>query len=214
MSLTNNHNPQPPPMSPEFAKILAAAAELFMKYGTRSVSMADISKHLGISKKTLYTHITNKDDLILAFVDAHLNREQSMVVEIIAGSKNALDELINITRNAQRSIQNINPCLLLDFFKYHREGWQKIQQFRKEFIYTQVRRNLERGISEGVYRADLNAAIISKIYVHSLPIFADPAQFQLEDHSLIELHIEYIKYHIHGILSTEGLKLLADYSFA
>jgi AcrR family transcriptional regulator len=214
MSLTNNHNPQPPPMSPEFAKILAAAAELFMKYGTRSVSMADISKHLGMSKKTLYTHITNKDDLILAFVDGYLQKEQTEVAEIIKNAKNALDELIQIMRNVQRTMQNMNPCLLLDFLKYHREGWKMIQEFRQDFVYHHVYHNLQRGVAEGIYRAELNTAIISKIYVQALPIFADPAEFQLHNYSLVELHTEYIKYHIHGILSTEGLKLLADYSFA
>jgi AcrR family transcriptional regulator len=46
-------------------KILNGAEELFMRYGVRSISMDDIARHLSVSKKTLYQHFADKDDLVL-----------------------------------------------------------------------------------------------------------------------------------------------------
>ena len=37
-------------------KILSNAAELFLNYGFKSITMDDISNHIGISKKTIYQH--------------------------------------------------------------------------------------------------------------------------------------------------------------
>ena len=41
--------------------IILKATELFMKLGFKSVTMDDIAKEMGISKKTIYTHFNNKE---------------------------------------------------------------------------------------------------------------------------------------------------------
>ena len=45
-------------------QLLFAATELFMRLGVKSLTMDDISKHLGISKKTLYQYVSDKKDLV------------------------------------------------------------------------------------------------------------------------------------------------------
>ncbi len=44
--------------------ILRESVTLFKKYGIRSVSMDDIAREMGISKKTLYCHVNGKTDLV------------------------------------------------------------------------------------------------------------------------------------------------------
>lgn len=44
--------------------LVSTAFDLFLKYGIKSVSMDDISRKLGISKKTIYSVINTKDELI------------------------------------------------------------------------------------------------------------------------------------------------------
>ena len=43
--------------------ILSAANEQFKQYGYRKTSMDDISKHLGISRASLYSYFDNKDEI-------------------------------------------------------------------------------------------------------------------------------------------------------
>lgn len=52
--------------------ILEKATELFTRQGIRSVTMDDVSRHLSISKKTLYQHFTDKDDLVETIVKRRL----------------------------------------------------------------------------------------------------------------------------------------------
>jgi len=40
-------------------KIITKAAELYFKYGIKSVTIDDLANELGISKKTIYQHINN-----------------------------------------------------------------------------------------------------------------------------------------------------------
>jgi AcrR family transcriptional regulator len=45
-------------------KILKSSLELFFKYGIKRVTMDDIAKELGMSKKTIYQFYKEKDDLV------------------------------------------------------------------------------------------------------------------------------------------------------
>lgn len=52
--------------------ILISATELITQNGIKNTSLADIAKHVGISKGTLYYHYASKDDLICDVADVHL----------------------------------------------------------------------------------------------------------------------------------------------
>ena len=56
-------------MNEELKKILLKVRELYMKYGIKSITMDDVAEELGISKKTLYQYVTDKDDLVGKFID-------------------------------------------------------------------------------------------------------------------------------------------------
>ncbi len=79
-------------------KILKAAENLFMKYGVRSISMDDISRHLSVSKKTLYQHFADKEDIVSMACQAHIETMATQFLEITRNSKNAIDELAKISR--------------------------------------------------------------------------------------------------------------------
>ena len=45
-------------------EIIVETVQLFQRYGIKSISMDELSRRLGISKKTLYQHFTDKNDLV------------------------------------------------------------------------------------------------------------------------------------------------------
>ena len=63
-------------------KIIADSEALFMKYGIKSVSMDDIAKRLGISKKTIYQHFSTKKDLLIRVLQRHTAQEQCEIENI------------------------------------------------------------------------------------------------------------------------------------
>ena len=74
-------------------KILSNAAELFLNYGFKSVTMDDISNHLGISKKTIYQHFENKTKLVEA-VTMHVFENISCGInDICSVKKNPIEEI-------------------------------------------------------------------------------------------------------------------------
>jgi AcrR family transcriptional regulator len=192
--------------------ILEKVQELFMKYGLKSVSMDDISRNLGISKKTLYQCVDNKRDLIQKVFQKHIEEEEAAIREIVANSKDAVDEMIEIARFVTALLREVSPTTLYDMQKYYGDIWGMMEALHQDHIYTVIKTNLDRGIAEGLYRKDLNTDIIAKLYVGKTLLIVDEDVFPLKDYNKEKLYLEYVHYHLHGIALPKGLKLFEKYT--
>ena len=62
--------------------ILMQAEAFFLKYGFRNVTMDDLCKEMGISKKTLYQYFQTKDALVEACILGYMEKEADKVQQI------------------------------------------------------------------------------------------------------------------------------------
>ena len=72
-------------------KIVGSALELFMRFGIKSLTMGDISKKLGISKKTLYTSVSDKKDLVNKRMALCLKEEEEVAAKSLNRNQNNKD---------------------------------------------------------------------------------------------------------------------------
>ena len=189
-------------------RILIKAENLFLRYGIKSVSMDDIARELGISKKTLYQAVENKKDLLMQVIQAHVAAELEEMNTIQDEATDAIDEMLRVTQYVLPTLRQMSPTVIYDLQKYYQEVWQLIEGYHNEHIFNMIKTNVERGISEGIYRDDFNADIVAKLYVGKTVLVIDEDLFPLKNYNKENLFKEYIKYHIRGIASAKGLKLL------
>jgi AcrR family transcriptional regulator len=192
-------------------RVLTHAREMFMRYGIRSVTMDDIARELGISKKTLYQNVDNKADLIDRIVEMHIQNEKGCLSAITGDSADAIDELLSIARYVLTMLKSMQPTTMFDLKKYYHTAWKKMDRFHLGHVYSVIRQNIERGMREGLYRGNLNADIISKLYVGKTMLLNDEEMFPGSVYDRQDLFVEYIHYHLRGILSTTGLAKLQEY---
>lgn len=192
-------------------KIISQSETLFMRYGIKSVTMDDIARHIGVSKKTLYQFVENKADLIQQIFEVHIKEEKEALAVLSTDSKNALEEILGLAKMVIQELREMSPKVMYDLQKYYRESWQMMQSLHEGHIYQIIKANLERGMEEGLYRRDLNADIIAKLYVGKNSLVVDEDIFPLKYYKKENLYKQYIAYHIHGIASPKGLELLKEY---
>ena len=113
-----------------------------MRYGIKSVSMDDIAKQLGISKKTLYQYVDNKSDLITKVMEFHIETEQKAIAEIHDVAKDPIHEMLLIARFVSRLLREMNPATVYDLQKYYADSWQIMQKLQNEHIYGIIKENL------------------------------------------------------------------------
>ncbi len=189
-------------------KWLKRVEDLFMRYGIKSVTMDDVARELGISKKTLYLFVDNKDDLVNKMLERHISEEKSECARHIVAAGNAIEEMFLVMEANSQQLQQMKANVVYDLQKYHRDAWEKIQAFQRGFLYDVVRANLERGVREGHYRNDFDVDIIAKLHINlSFQLF-DEDMFPQLTYSKESLFREYLLHYLYGIVSEKGLQIL------
>ncbi len=189
-------------------KWLRRIAELFMRLGIKSLTMDDVARELGISKKTLYQFVENKDDLVKKVIELHLSQECNRSEEVARLAKDALDEMLIVLKESVGDMQSMKANIVYELQKYHRDAWDLLQDYQRGFLFKIVKDNLERGIREGYYRNDLDVDITAKLHlVQSFAIF-DETWFPKPPYSGETLFREAIMLYLQSILSEKGRQAL------
>lgn len=189
-------------------KWLRRIAELFMRYGIKSITMDDVARELGISKKTLYQFVENKNDLVLKVIELHVEGEKKECADWASEADNAIGEMFKLMESNNQQMAQMKSNIVYDLQKYHHEAWEKMQEFIQGFLYGIVRSNLERGVREGLYRPDFDVDIVAKLHIAlSLQLF-DERLFPQHHYPKEKLFHEYIMHYLYGIISERGLQLL------
>lgn len=191
-------------------KIVSGAYEVFMKYGIKSVTMDDIAKQLGISKKTLYRHVSDKNDLLRKALYLSHKEEEAAINAICDKGYNAIDESFEVSKLILKLLKKVHPSIHYDLEKYHTEVWNELLVAHQEHIRQCIVNNLENGISEGYYRENLNIPIIANIYISRFDVVFDGSIFPPDQYNFPQVYLEMFRYHIRGIASEKGLKYLTE----
>ena len=192
-------------------RILKGAEELFIRYSVRSVTMEEIARHLGISKKTLYQHFADKDDIVSSATEQHISKRCMEFDEIQAKSKDAIQEMVLLSRRMRENIKNANPSMLYDIQKYHPKAWSAWIDYRNKFIRASMERNLVDGIAHGYYRSELDPKIIATIRMEMIQIGFDEQVFPRDEFNTSDVQMQLLDHFTHGILTEKGLKKYNKY---
>lgn len=195
-------------MSDKLSHIVSRSTDIFLRYGIRSVNMDDVAKHLHISKKTLYQYVKDKNDLVRKAMFDMCSQHDSSISSICSSDLNAIDELFGITEYVTGILKGMHPSVHFDLEKYHPEVWHEMQTFERESITKCMTANIEKGISEGLYREDLNIPIIVKMYIARFDAVFDSEIFPPSEYEFAEVQWEVFRYHIRGIASEKGIEYL------
>ncbi|HOX83188.1 MAG TPA: TetR/AcrR family transcriptional regulator [Chryseolinea sp.] len=188
-------------------KILNGAVELFMKYGLRSISMDDIARHLTVSKKTLYQHFADKEDLITVVLSAHIEENRKQYEAITENSVNAIDELAQISQCLRKDMSETNPSVLFDLQKFHPKAWEVWLNHKNKYIRESVVRNIKQGIEEGYYREDVNPDVLAAIRIELISMGFDQSVFPQSTFSLAEVQSQIFDHFVYGLCTDKGKKL-------
>lgn len=189
-------------------KWLKRVEELFLRFGIKSITMDDVARELGISKKTLYQFVESKDDLVQKMLTRHIEQEKTMCNMLFSAAANALEEMYIVIDGDTQQLKQMKANIIHDLQRYHRDAWEKISEYQRGFLYTVVRNNLERGIREGLYRSDFDVDIVSKLHISgSIQLFNDDI-FPHTHYKYDQVFREYMLHYLYGIVSEKGLALL------
>lgn len=193
-------------------RIQEKSHELFMRYGIRSVSMDDIAMQLGVSKKTIYQYFVDKDELVDAVLGDEVGQGQEDCMKCFSDSKDAVEEIFLTMEHIVEQFRNMNPMVLYDLQKFHYVSFQKFLKYKNEFLFDMIRKNLERGVKEELFRPEINVDILSKFRLETMMLAFNMDVFPPRKYSLADVTREIIEHYLYGVSTLKGYKLILKYN--
>ncbi|MBC6991443.1 TetR/AcrR family transcriptional regulator [Hymenobacter sp. BT491] len=192
-------------------RILQSAQGLFMRNGIKSVSMDDIASHLAMSKKTLYKWFENKDQIVYGVMEHHLllNKRECDVLSQRASS--AIEELFVMMGWMKKQFADVHPSIFYDLQKYHPATWQMWLRFKNQFILNQIESNLQRGISEGLYRPDLDVDVLARLRLAEIELAFNPEVYPASQFEPRRVQLIHAEHFMLGLVTLEGYNLITQY---
>lgn len=197
-------------MEEQDQEIIAGALGMFQKFGLRSVTMDDVARELGISKKTIYKYFENKADLVHQCVKSILEMVMSHISEIHSQTQNPIDELFQIDDVVGAIMANHNPGMKFQLAKYYPESFRYVEDGRSKLVSKMIFENIENGQKRGYYRTDFEPEIITFLYCHKIETVPEEENRLLSKHDMRKIMQESLVYHIRGIATTKGLTYLEE----
>lgn len=192
-------------------KIQKTALALFFKYGIKRVTMDDIAKELGMSKKTIYQFYKEKDDLVNQLCDNVLLLEEYQFNKMNQDAKDPIHEIMLISIKMRELMQHINPIFFLDLQKFYPTAYKHFQTFKEDCAYKNVLDNIKKGKEMGVYRSDIDVEFTARYRIAQIDMVMFGSYFSFEKISFTKTSELILDIFAYGICTVKGHKLINNY---
>jgi len=193
-------------MDSTLTDVLERVRELFFKYGVRSVSMDDICRDLGISKKKLYQLFSSKNELVEKLLELERENFEIIFDTYSFEGVNAIDILLTVSKEVGERFRDVSPSMTFDIKKYYPDIYHNHIEERIDFIFKKIQINLEKGINQGVYRDDLSVELVARLYIRRLIDLHNPEFFPADKFSFHTLFDAMFDNFIRGIANPKGIE--------
>ena len=193
-------------------RILTGADELFCKFGVKRITMDDVAKQLGMSKKTIYLHFKDKNELVYVLIQNMLEAQMKVMDAQSAIAANAVQEVFFVVTHLQDMLSKMNPMIFYDLQKYHPEVWTLFKNFRYSYMKECLMKNLNWGVKEGLFRDNLNFEIIATMRIEQCDMVFNQIVFPPGKYMISDVLTEITEHYLYGLCTLKGHKLINKYN--
>jgi len=192
-------------LNAQFEPMLEQIKELFFEFGIKNLNMDEISRKLGISKKTLYRFVKSKEDLIAKLFEYEENKGIKLFSEIGNLNVNAIEKLFKVSLMVFEEMKRFNPMIMFEMRKYYEQLFNEFHDRKLVQISQSMKINLKQGIEEGLYRADVNIEAVIALFINYLIEIHNSDMCKTVNLSFDDLFKVMFENHIRAISTPAGV---------
>jgi AcrR family transcriptional regulator len=192
-------------------KILSASIELFSQYGFKTITMDDIARRAGISKKTLYQHFANKQEVVQESVVWYKNNTTESCALVLGNTENAIEAMVKILAFFDGVYRRINPMAMFELQRFFPDAYKTFRDLLMERDVAMIKENIRQGIEEGLYREDLNADLLARYRIETSLMILQPTLLVNDRNNLMSVARDLGEHFMYGMMTAKGVKLYLKY---
>jgi|TARA_B110000285_G_scaffold122898_1_gene138956 AcrR family transcriptional regulator len=184
---------------------------LFLQYGYKSVTMDDIAKHMGMSKKTIYIHFPTKEELVEQCAMDHLDEIVKRINIISKHSKDPIIELYQIKKEALNHLSNEKHSPQYQLQKYYSSLYSKLKEKEFKILGALFSNSISKGMQTGIFRQSIDIDFVVRIFFNGIRGITDIKLFPIETYKIEKLLLNFSEYHLRALCTSEGILKLELY---
>lgn len=183
-------------------EIIREADKRFRKYGIKAVTMDDIARGIGISKRTLYETYPNKEVVLMGVLTNIMEERDDLLQEVMSKTDNVMDILCEVLRLQIEFSAATHSAFFSDMAKY-----PNIEKMLAEFNISQREKAYNfymKGVAQGYFRRDIDYKIFNRITTGIMRMLRSTNEFN--DLSFQQLFVNCHSVIIRGVCTKKGIE--------
>ena len=190
--------------------LLSKATQLFIENGAKSVTMDEIAKEFGISKKTLYQKYKNKEELLEEVLKYKLQEVIERLKYLDENIDNAVARMFCRDEEIDKVSHSNNNILIRQLLKYYPAIFHKhMLNFSTKFSEVLVH-NIEKGRKQGLYREDFDPELYAKLFFQLVMSYDSSPYFDVELIERENFMQETMFFYLNAITNEKGKEVLKN----
>lgn len=186
-------------------RILEESFKLFSQSGIKNVTMDEIARQMGISKKTIYQCFESKDDIVNAILETHISCLSNQ------NEGNIIEQIFFLIDTGKEILSRLNPMIFHDLQKHYPKAWKIYQDFSNNHCMNMIKKQIEIGVEQGYFREDIQVDILIRLRVLEMEMPFNQTHFSSTNFSISQVMSELSEHFIYGLCTAKGYEAIENY---
>ena len=197
------------------ARIVAAARTQLFAYGYSALTMDELARELGVSKKTLYVYFPSKDALVETILDEFSSEVRNLADGLF--TDNTQPFAVKFRRLGEAMMQRfskLTPHMLRDLQRFAPKIYAKIDEMRRKnipYVFGQI---IREGQAAGAVRTDLDPQLAIEYWRFAITNLMQPEALERLGMQPDQVFKKSINLFFAGLLTSSGRKEYEKQNFA
>lgn len=189
-------------------EFLTRVAELFLEFGAKTLTMDEVAREFGISKKTLYQRYHNKEALLEDVLHLKLQEIIDKMQQLDLEIDNAIDRMLCRNEVINKAVDSTNTVLIKQLLRYYPSIFSThMQNFFEKFSDVLIH-NIQRGRKQGFYRDDFDERIYSKFFFQLIMSYDSSTFVDVSEIERLEYQNGVMEFYLQAITTEKGKQYL------
>ena len=188
-------------------KILIQAHSLFIENGIRSVTMDDLARSLGMSKRTIYEHFGDKNELVGEDAKSFAIDVKKTIEDIIEESENVIYALPRVMQYMKDIVFIVNVTYFEDLKKFYPQAHKCLVEDSSIRNFSVTDKFVQKGIEQGIFRSNMNIRLVST-FVNEILFNYHREMLRLRDVKVGDYEKDILFAYFLGIATESGYEII------
>jgi AcrR family transcriptional regulator len=181
--------------------ILITSLNIFSHFGIKGVSISQIANSIRISKRTLYSYFSNKEELLSACMEYEDENISTMLEEIEKQTNNPVGLIVSLAIKMSRYRSSYCPAFYKDIMHFYNAN------LRLNAIYNRIRNQFavyfNDGVEDGFFLQERNYELIAYVLMEQMIL---QSQSRISSLHRSTVFITFLR----GLCTQKGLLMLEE----